>query len=172
MPVKRSIRAGSVANMLTAVLLAACSGSPGGSPTPIPLEIAAVTNALGNAGITVSDVADNLNPHEGAWACLPGSFRLARVSQQPAGPIARPGDRPSVDILLYPTEAARLAAQGMIGADGQVHAAGCATMVEWIASPHVFGAGNVMLFIATDDPAQVAAVQVAAASLGRTTGQP
>ncbi|HYK95617.1 MAG TPA: hypothetical protein VE011_07125 [Candidatus Dormibacteraeota bacterium] len=40
-------------------------------------------------------------------------------------------------------------------------------MVDWVGLPHVVGVRNVILFIATDDPAEVAAVQAAAANLGR-----
>lgn len=55
----------------------------------------------------------------------------------------------------------------MIGTDGQIHVTGCGTMVDWVGLPHVVGVRNVILFIATDDPAEVAAVQAAAANLGR-----
>jgi len=91
--------------------------------------------ALRGAGIAVVVVADNLNPRDGAWRCLSGSFRLARVEQQQPAPVARPGDRPSVDILLFSSAAERAAAEASIGTDGQVRAAGCGTMVDWVAPP-------------------------------------
>src|SRR6266699_996233 len=111
--------------ILAALLTAGCAATVGGSPAASPLDPAAVTNALRGAGISVVEVVDNLNPHEGAWRCLSGSFRLVRVEQQQPGAVARPGDRPSVDILLFSSTAERAAAQAMIGADGQVRAAGC-----------------------------------------------
>jgi hypothetical protein len=161
---KRSTTGNVIAALIATVLLASCTGSAGPSPTPTPLGLEAITDALGNAGIIVADVADNL-PRDGAWNCLRGSFRLARVSQQPAGPVARPGGRPSIDILLFANEADRTAAQRMIGLDGQVRSAGCGTMVDWIGQPHLIGVRNVIMFIATDDPAEVAAVQAAASDL-------
>ncbi len=155
-----------LSSLLATILLAGCVGSVGGSPTASPLDLPAVTDALRASGITVMEVADNLNPRDGAWRCLPGSFRLARVSQQPAAAVARPGDRPSVDILLFSTDADRAVAQAAIGSDGQVHAQGCGVMVDWIARPHVIGARNVLLFIATDDANALSDVQAAATRLG------
>ena len=148
------------------ILLAGCARLGGGSPAASPLDLAAVTAAMRSSGIAVVDVGDNLNPRDGAWRCLPGSFRLARVSQQPPAAMALPGDKPSVDILLFASDAERAAAQTAIGADGQVRAQGCAVMVEWVGTPHVVGARNVLLFIATDDPAALAAVKAAATRLG------
>jgi hypothetical protein len=150
---------------IATMLLAGCAGSGGGSPTPSLVDLPAVTDALRNSGIAVVDVADNLNPRDGAWRCLPGSFQLARVSQQPAAAFARPGDKPAVDILLFSSDAERTAAQAAIGADGQVRAQGCGVMVDWVATPHVVGAKNVLLFIATDDAAAFAAVRAAAVRL-------
>jgi hypothetical protein len=71
-----------------------------------------------------------------------------------------------VEILLFPNDVARAAAQASIGADGQVQAQGCAVMVDWVATPHVVGVRNVILFIASDDPLALAAVQAAATTLG------
>jgi hypothetical protein len=153
-------------SVLMAFLMAGCAASATASPAPSPLDLSAVTDALRRAGIVVVDVADNLNPRDGAWQCLPGSFRLSRVSQQPAPGLAQPGDRPSVDILLFSTDAERAAAQSAVGADGQVRVQGCGTMVDWVATPHLVGARNVLLFIATDDPAALAAVRAAAALIG------
>ncbi len=155
-----------LSSLVATVVLAGCVGSAAGSPGPSPLGLPAVTAALGNAGIAVVDVADNLKPSDGAWRCLPGSFRLARVSQQPAAAFARPGDRPSVDILVFSSDAERSVAQAAIGTDGQVRAQGCGVMVEWVATPHVVGARNVLLVIATDDAAELAALRTAASSLG------
>ena len=151
---------------MVSILLAACAGSSGGSPAASPLDLATVTAALQSAGIAVVDVADNLNPHDGAWRCVPGSFRYARVSQQMPAAHALPGDRPPVEILLFSSDAERAAAQAAIGTDGQVRAQGCAAIVEWVATPHVVGARNVLLFIVTDDPAAIAAVKAAATRLG------
>jgi hypothetical protein len=156
----------SLALLLATLVLASCTGSPSGSPAASAVDLAAVTDALGKAGIKVAVVTDNLDPRSGAWRCLPGSFRLARVAQQPVAAYAQPGDRPSVDILIFPTAADRATAQATIGADGQVRVSGCAVMVDWIAPPHLAGARNVILFIATDDPTAVAAIKAAAASLG------
>lgn len=147
---------------LVAVTLLASCGSGSGSPAPSPLDLGAVTDALRSSGIAVVDVADNLNPRDGAWRCLPGSFRLARVSQQPAAAFAKSGDQPAVEILLFSNDADRVAAQAAIGADGQVRAQSCAVMVDWVAKPRVVGARNVLLFIATDDAAALAAVRAAA----------
>jgi hypothetical protein len=144
------------------VLLSACGG--GGSRSP--LDLPAVTDALRASGIVVANVTDNLHPRDGAWRCLPGSFRLARVAQQPPAPVARPGDPPSVDILLFSNDADRATAQAAIGADGQVRAAGCGTMVDWIARPHVAGVRNVLLFVATNDAGTVDRIGAAAARLG------
>jgi hypothetical protein len=145
----------------------ACASSTSGTPSPTAgLELAAVTEALKGAGIAVVDVADNLAPRDGAWRCLPGTFRLARLSQQPPGVLARPGGPPSVEVLIFASAAERAVAQTAIGPDGQVHVQGCATMVEWVGTPHAVGAKNVLLFIATDDPVAWAAVQAAAARLG------
>jgi hypothetical protein len=155
-----------VACFVAAILVAGCAGSGGGTPAPSPLGLPDVTAALRNAGIAVVNVADNLNPRDGAWRCLPGSFRLARVEQQQPAAVARLGDRPSVDILLFSSSADRAAAQAAIGADGQVRTAGCGAMVDWVATPHVVGAGNVILFIATDDPTALAEVRAAAVHLG------
>jgi hypothetical protein len=153
--------------LVTAIfLLAACARPGGGSPAASPLDLAAVTAALRSAGVAVVDVASNLNPQEGAWRCLPGSFRLARVSQQPPAALALSGDKPAMDILLFSSDTERAAAQSAIGADGQVHAQGCAAMVDWVATPHVVSARNVLLFVATDDPAALAAVKAAATRLG------
>ena len=152
--------------VMVTILLVGCAGLGGGTPAASPLDLPAVTAALRSAGIAVVGVADNLNPQDGAWRCLPGSFRYARVSQQPPAAFALPGDKPSVDILLFASDAARAAAQAAIGADGQVRAQGCATMVEWVATPHVVSARNVLLFIATNDPAALAAVKGAATRLG------
>jgi hypothetical protein len=154
------------AYLMAIALFAGCAGSAAGSPATRPLDLPAVTDALRNAGIAVVDIADNLNPRDAAWRCLPGSFRLARVAQQPPAAIARPGDRPSIDILLFSGDAEREAAQAAIGADGQVRSPGCGVMVDWVAAPHVVGAKNVLLFIATDDGAAVAAVRAAATRLG------
>ena len=161
-----------LSSLVATVALAGCVGSAAGSPATRPLDLPAVTAALGNAGIGVVDVADNLNARDGAWRCLPGSFRLARVSQQPAAAFARPGDRPSVDILVFSSEAERSVAQATIGADGQVRAQGCAVMVEWVATPHVVGARNVLLVIVTDDAAAVSAVRTAGSSLGSVGAGP
>jgi len=128
--------------------------------------LTAVTGALQASGIAVVAVADNLNPADGAWQCLPGPFRYARVLQQQPAAIARPGDRPSVEILLFSTDSERVAAQAAIDAGGQVQAAGCGVSVDWVATPHVLGVRNVLLFVATDDPATVAAVRAAASRLG------
>jgi len=128
--------------ILAALVAAGCAASAGGSPAPSPVDLAAVTNALRGAGIAVVVVTDNLNPPDGAWRCLSGSFRLARVEQQPPAAVARPGDRPSVDILLFSSAAERAAAQASISTDGQVRAAGCGTMVDWMATPHTVGAGE------------------------------
>ena len=147
-------------------LLAGCGQSGSGSPALSPLDLPAVTGALRSSGVAVVNVADNLNPRDSAWRCLPGSFRLARVSQQPAAAFARPGDRPAVDILLFSDDADRAAAQAAIGADGQVRTEGCVVMVDWVATTHVVGARNVLLVIATDDAAALAAVRAAAARLG------
>jgi hypothetical protein len=152
--------------VLATILLSGCAGLGGGSPIASPLDLRAVTAALQSSGIAAVDIADNLNPRDGAWRCLSGSFRLARVSQQPPGALALPGDKPSVDILLFSSDAERATAQAAIGADGQVQAQGCATMVDWVATPHVVSARNVLLFIATDDPAVLAAVKAAATRLG------
>jgi len=152
--------------LVAAIVFVGCAGSAGGSPAASPLDLPAVTNALERAGIAVVDVADNLDPSEGAWRCVPGSFRLARISQQPHAARARPGDKPSVDILLFSSDAARATAQAAIGADGQVRAQGCGVMVDWVATPHVVAARNVLLFLATDDPATLAAVEAAASHLG------
>jgi hypothetical protein len=148
------------------VALAGCAVSVTGSPTRTQVGLTAVTGALQAAGIAVVDVADNLNPADGAWRCLPGSFRYARVLQQQPAAIAHPGDRPAVEILLFATDAERTAAGAAIGADGQVHAQGCGVMVDWVATPHVIGVRNVLLLVATDDPATVAAVRAAATRLG------
>lgn len=156
-----------LAIVLATALLAGCAGSAGGSPKLSPLSLADVTPALRTAGIAVVEVQDNLNPRDGAWKCLPGSLSLARVLPQPAGTTARPGDKPGIEILIFPSDAARVAAQAAIDANGQVKAQGCAAMVDWIGTPHVVGARNVILFIATDDPAEVSAVRAAATSLGR-----
>jgi hypothetical protein len=118
---------------MATIVLASCAGSGGGSPAPSPLDLPAVTAALESSGINPADVAENLNPRDGAWRCLPGSFQLSRVSQQPPVALAHRGDPPSVD---------------------------------WVATPHVVGARNVLLFIASDDPAALTAVQAAASSLG------
>ncbi len=152
--------------LLATVLLAGCAGSPSRPPAASPLDVTAVTDALGKSGIVVAEVAANLDPRDGAWRCLPGSFRLARVSQQPAAAFARPGDRPSVDILVFSNDADRTIAEAAIGPDGQVRAQGCGVMVDWVATPHIFGTRNIILFIATDDAAAVAAVQAATAHLG------
>jgi hypothetical protein len=155
-----------VSLVMATMMLAGCVGSAGGSPSPSPLDVPAVTAALGSAGISVVSVSDNLSAHDGAWRCLPGSFRLARVLQQPPAAVAQPGDRPSVDILVFSSVAERATAEAAIGADGQVRAMGCAAMVDWVATPHVVGVRNVLLFIATDDPSALAAVRAAAARLG------
>ncbi len=152
--------------LLAAILAAGCGGGAGASPAAGQLTLGAVTDALKAAGIAVVDVADNLPTRDGAWSCVPGTFRLARVSQQAPAAMAQPGDRPAVDILLFATDSQRAAAQSSFGADGQVHVAGCAVMISWIATPHLFGARNVLLFVATDDPATVTAVKNAAARLG------
>lgn len=152
--------------VMATMVLAGCVGSAGGSPAPSPLDIPAVTAALGNAGIAVVKVMDNLSPGDGPWRCLPGSFRLARVLQQPPAAVAQPGDRPSVDILVFSSVAERAAAEAAITPDGQVRAQGCAVSVDWVAIPHVVGARNVLLFIATDDASALAAVRAAAARLG------
>lgn len=148
-------------------VLSGCAASGSGSPAASSLDLEAVTSALRSAGIAVADVMDNLNPRDGAWRCLPGSFRLARVSQQPPAAVSMPGDKPAVDILLFASDAARTESQSAIGADGQVQAQGCAMMVEWVATPHVFGVRNILLVIATNDPAALAAMRAAAARLGR-----
>jgi hypothetical protein len=151
---------------LVVVAVAGCSASAAGSPALSQLALSSVTDALRSSGISVTQVTDNLDPRDGAWRCLPGSFRLARVLQQPPAPLARPGDRPSVDVLIFSTDAERAAAQAAIGADGQVRTAGCGVMVDWVATPHVVGARNVLIFVATDDPGTLAAVKAAAARLG------
>ena len=84
-----------LSSLVATVALAGCVGSAAGSPATRPLDLPAVTAALGNAGIGVVDVADNLKPSDGAWRCLPGSFLLARVSQQP-GCGVRPSGRPTI----------------------------------------------------------------------------
>jgi hypothetical protein len=151
---------------LVTVALAGCAASSTGSPAPSQLSLTTVTDALRASGIAVVQVTDNLDPRDGAWRCIPGSFRLARVLQQAPAPVARPGDRPSVDVLLFTSDADRSAAQAAITPDGQVQAAGCAAMVDWIAPPHVVGARNVLLFVATGDAATVDALRAAASRLG------
>jgi hypothetical protein len=153
-------------SLLLPILVAGCVGTGGGSPAPSPLDLVAVTDALRSAGIAVVNVADNLDPRDGAWRCLPGSFRLARVEQQQPAAVARPGDRPSVDVLLFSSAGERAAAQASIGADGQVHTGGCGTIVDWVATPHVVGARNILLFIVTDDPVALADVETAGKQLG------
>jgi hypothetical protein len=95
-----------------------------------------------------------------------GFIPVCRVLQQQPAVVARPRDRPAVEIMLFSTEPERAAAQAAIGSDGQVHTAGCGTTVDWVATPHVIGVGNVLLFVATDDLATVAAVRAAATRLG------
>jgi hypothetical protein len=151
---------------MATIVLASCAGSGGGSPAPSPLDLPAVTAALESSSINPADVAENLNPRDGAWRCLPGSFQLSRVSQQPPVALAHRGDPPSVDVLLFSRDAERAAAQALIGADGQIRSQGCGVMVDWVVTPHVVGARNVLLFIASDDPAALAAVRAAASSLG------
>ena len=151
--------------LLASLLLMGCAGSARESPASGPLDLPAVTAALQNAGIAVIDVADNLNPRDGPWRCLPGSFRLARISQQRPAAFARPGDRPSVEVLLFPSDAERATAERTIGVDGQVQAPGCGTMVDWVATPHVVGVRNALLIAVTDDPAALAAVRAAASRL-------
>jgi hypothetical protein len=152
--------------LLASLMLTGCGDSPSEPPAGRSLDLPSVTAALQSAGIVVVDVADNLNPRDGAWACLPGSFRLARISQQPPAALARPGDRPSVEVLLFASDQERTTAQRAIGVDGQVQTPGCAMMVEWVATPHVVGVRNALLFIVTDDPAALAAVQAAGSRLG------
>lgn len=141
-------------SLVATIVLVGCVGSAAGSPAPSPLDLRAVTAVLGNAGIQVVDAADNPNVRDRAWRCMPGSFRLARVSQQPAAAFARPGDRPSVDILVFSSDAKRSVAQAAIGADGQVQAQGCGVIVEWVATPHAVGTRNVPL-IGTDTAGSV-----------------
>jgi hypothetical protein len=148
---------------LVAMLVGGCAGT--GLPDPTVVGLPAVADALRRSGITVAEVTDNLPP-DAAWQCLPGSFRLARISQQPVAAFAHPGDRPSVQVLIFASQAERMKAQAAVDAGGQVQAQGCAVMVEWMATPHVVGARNVILFIVTDDPAAVAAVQAAGTLLG------
>lgn len=140
-----------VSLVMATMALAGCVGSAGGSPGPSLLDVPAVTAALGSAGISIVSVTDNLSPRDGAWRCLPGSFRLARVLQQPPAAVAQPGDRPAVDILGFSSVAERATAEAAITPDGQVRAQGCGVIVDWVAAPHVVGARNVLLFIATDD---------------------
>lgn len=156
----------SLALVVAAVMLVSCARLAGGTPAPSPLDLTTVTEALQSAGIAILDVANNLNAHDGAWRCLPGSFRYSRVSQQMPAAHALPGDKPSVEVMIFANDAERAIAQAAIGADGQVKTQGCATMVEWMATPHAVGARNVLLFIATDDPAALAAVTAAASRLG------
>src|SRR5712691_9635784 len=151
--------------LVAAILVTGCGGSSAESPKASPLDLSAVTDTLQSAGILVVDVADNLNPRDGAWQCVPGAFRLARISQKRIAQIARPGDRPAVEILLFPGESERAAAQATIGADGQVNAKGCGVMVDWVGTPHVIGVRNVILFVATDDAGTVAAIEAAAKAL-------
>lgn len=151
---------------IAGILLAGCARFGGGAPTASPLDLPVVTAALRSAGIAVVDVAENLNPHDGAWRCLPGSFRFSRVSQQAPAAHAMPADRPSVEILLFSSDAERAAAQATIGTDGQVRVQGCATMVEWVATVHVVGTRNVLLIVVTDDPTAVDAVKAAATHFG------
>lgn len=152
--------------LLASLLLMGCADSPGEPPVARPLDLPAVTAALQSSGIAVVDVADNLNPGDGAWRCLPGPFRLARISQQRPAAFARPGDRPSVEVLLFPSHAERATAEKTIDVGGQVETPGCAMMVDWVATPHVVGVRNALLFIVTDDPAALASVQAAARRLG------
>ena len=105
--------------LLVCLMLLGCADSPSEPPAARSLELTAVTAILQSAGIVVDHVADNLSPRDGAWACLPGSFRLARISQQPPAALAQPGDRPSVEVLLFSNDADRATAQRLIGADGQ-----------------------------------------------------
>jgi hypothetical protein len=154
-----------VSILVTAILAAGCGASSTESPEASPLDLSAVTGALRSAGIRVVDVADNLNPRDGPWQCVPGSFRLSRISQERIAQIARPGDRPAVEILLFSGDAERAAAQATIGADGQVTAKGCGVMVDWVGTPHVVGIRNVLLFVATDDAGTVVAVEAAAKAL-------
>jgi len=154
-----------------AMVVAECGGPSPASPAS-PLDLSRVTDALRGSGIAVVDVADNLNARDGAWRCLPGSFRLARVSQQPLAAVAHPGDRPAVEILLFSSDQERAAAQAAIGSDGQVTAPGCATMVDWVATPRVVGVRNVLLFVATDDAATVGAVRAAAVRLAGAAEPP
>jgi hypothetical protein len=152
--------------LFASLLLMGCAGSASESPASGPLDLPAVTAALQNAGIAVIEVADDLDPRDGAWRCLPGSFRLARISQQRPAAFAHPGDRPSVEVLLFPSDAERATAEKTIGVDGQVQTPGCAMMVDWVATPHVVGVRNDLLFVVTDDPASLAAVDAAASRLG------
>ncbi len=161
---KRARRLVALVAFAAVVTLAGCAGS---SPaTGTPLDLATVTEALQASGIPIVNVADGLDTRGGAWKCLPGTFRLARVSQQAPAAIAHPGDRPPLDVLLFASEAQRVAAQATIGPDGQVTAGGCAVMVDWVATPHLVGARNVLLFVATDDVATVDRLRAAAARLG------
>jgi hypothetical protein len=162
----RRLAVRSLGLVLAAVMLASCARPAGGTPAPSPLDLTTVTQALRSAGIAVVDVADNLNPHDGAWRCLPGSFRYSRVSQQMPAAHAMLGDKPSVEVMIFATNAERATAQAAIGADGQVRAQGCAVMVDWVATVHVVGARNVLLIVVTDDPAALAAVKAAASRLG------
>jgi type IV pilus biogenesis protein CpaD/CtpE len=43
--------------LLAAALLTGCAGTPSGTPGASPLDVAAVTDALGKAGIAVVEVA-------------------------------------------------------------------------------------------------------------------
>lgn len=161
----------SVARFLGAIIVvmsvAGCAAASSGASAAIPLTLSKVTDALRAAGIVEANVADNLDPRGGAWECVPGRFRLARISQQPVGALFHPGDGPSVDVLLFSNDADRAAAQAVIGSDGQTHVAGCGVMVDWVGAPHVLGVRNVIVFVATDDPGALSAVEAAIAQLGR-----
>lgn len=152
--------------VMVTILLASCARIAGGSAAPSPLDLTTVTAALRSAGIAVAHVADNLNPQDRAWGCLPGSFRLSRIDQQAPAAHEMPGDGPPVEILLFSSDAERAAAQATIRSDGQVHVQGCETIVDWVATVHVVGARNVLLVVVTDDPTAVDAVKAAATRLG------
>ncbi|MBI2868542.1 MAG: hypothetical protein HYX96_01800 [Chloroflexi bacterium] len=112
--------------LLTLTLLAAgCAASGGSSPTPAPAgDYSSLLANLRGEGATVTEVGELEQP----FFAVPG--KLIRVNEQ------------DVQVFEYDSAAAAESAASQVSADGGTIGT---TMVTWVAPPHFYKAGKVIV---------------------------
>jgi hypothetical protein len=100
---------------------------------------------------------------DGESASLGAALRAAGATVEPAGPVSQPFFEVSgrilrvnsadVQVYAFPDEAAAAAAAGRILPDGSGLGPPTPTRITWVAAPHFFRSGRLIVLYVGDDPA-------------------